>query len=150
MLYFAYGSNLNWHQMKNKRCPGSKYIQSYILKGYKLIFSHRNPNNKHGHANIEKNKNFSVPGAIWNLTKNHESTLDDYEAVNYNPQYYYKEYFRWKGKKVLIYIQKIYTKRKPASSYLHTIIEGYKDCNIDMNYLKKRISNYTISYKVHW
>ena len=150
MLYFAYASNLNWHQMKNKRCPGSKYIQSYSLKGYKLIFSHRNPNNKHGHANIEKNKNFSVPGAIWNLTKNHESTLDDYEAVNYNPQYYYKEYFRWKGKKVLVYIQKIYTKRKPASSYLHTIIEGYKDCNLDMSYLKKRISNYTISYKVHW
>ena len=150
MLYFAYGSNLNWHQMKEERCPGSKYIQSYILKGYKLIFSHRNPNNKYGHANIEKNINFSVPGAIWNLTKNHESTLDDYEAVNYNPQYYYKEYFRWKGKKVLIYIQKIYTKRKPASSYLHTIIEGYKDCNLDMSYLKKRISNYTISYKVHW
>tara|TARA_B100000427_G_scaffold247761_1_gene210835 strand:- start:335 stop:787 length:453 start_codon:yes stop_codon:yes gene_type:complete len=150
MLYFAYGSNLNWHQMKEERCPGSKYIQSYILKGYKLIFSHRNPNNKYGHANIEKNINFSVPGAIWNLTKKHESTLDDYEAVNYNPQYYYKEYFRWKGKNVLVYIQKIYTKRKPASSYLHTIIEGYKDCNLDMSYLKKRISNYTLSYKVHW
>ena len=150
MLYFAYGSNLNWHQMKEERCPGSKYIQSYILKGYKLIFSHRNPNNKYGHANIEKNINFSVPGAIWNLTKKHESTLDDYEAVNYNPQYYYKEYFGWKGKKVLVYIQKIYTKRKPASSYLHTIIEGYKDCNLDMSYLKKRISNYTLSYKVHW
>mgnify|MGYP001418714415 FL=1 len=150
MLYIAYGSNLNWHQMKEERCPGSKYIQSYILKGYKLIFSHRNPNNKYGHANIEKNINFSVPGAIWNLTKKHESTLDDYEAVNYNPQYYYKEYFRWKGKRVLVYIQKIYTKRKPASSYLHTIIEGYKDCNLDMSYLKKRISNYTLSYKVHW
>ena len=150
MLYFAYGSNLNWHQMMEERCPGSKYIQSHILKGYKLIFSHRNPNNKYGHANIEKNINFSVPGAIWNLTKKHESTLDDYEAVNYNPQYYYKEYFRWKGKRVLVYIQKIYTKRKPASSYLHTIIEGYKDCNLDMSYLKKRISNYTLSYKVHW
>ena len=136
--------------MNKERCPSSKYIQSYNLKGYRLIFSHRNPNNKYGHANIEKNINFSVPGAIWNLTKKHESTLDDYEAVNYNPQYYYKEYFRWKGKRVLVYIQKIYTKRKPASSYLHTIIEGYKDCNLDMSYLKKRISNYTLSYKVHW
>ena len=76
MLYFAYGSNLNWHQMKRERCPGSKYIQSYTLKNYKLIFSHRNPNNKYGHANIEKNKNFSVPGAIWNLTKSNEQTLD--------------------------------------------------------------------------
>ena len=150
MLYFAYGSNLNWQQMKKERCPGSKYVKPHILKGYKLIFSHRNPNNKYGHANIEKNKNFSVPGAIWNLTKSNEQTLDDYESVNYNPPYYYKEYFIWKGKKVLVYIQKIYTKRKPASSYFHTIIQGYEDCNLDLNYLKKRIKNYTTNYTIHW
>ena len=95
MLYFAYGSNLNWHQMKKERCPGSKYIQPYILKGYKLIFSQRNPNNKYGHANIEKNKNYYVQGAIWQLSKEHEKTLDEYEAVNYNPPYYYKEYLLW-------------------------------------------------------
>ena len=150
MLYFAYGSNLNWHQMKKERCPGSKYIKKFMLKDYKLIFSNSNKNNKFGHANIEKNKNFSVPGAIWNLTKKHEKTLDEYEAVNYSPPYYHKEYFTWKGKKVLVYIQKIYTKKKPSSSYLHTIIEGYKDCNLDMSYLKKRISNYTLRYKVRW
>ena len=92
MLYFAYGSNLNWHQMKKERCPGSKYIQPYILKGYKLIFSQRNPNNKYGHANIEKNKNYYVQGAIWQLSKEHEKTLDEYEAVNYNPPYYQKKY----------------------------------------------------------
>ena len=150
MLYFAYGSNLNWFQMKKERCPGSKYIQSYTLKNHKLIFSHRNPNNKFGHANIEKNKNFSVQGAIWNLTKKHESTLDEYEAVYYNPPYYYKEYFNWKGEKVLVYVQNVYTKRMPSSSYLHTIIEGYKDCNLDLNYLKKSVSLYNISYTIHW
>ena len=150
MLYFAYGSNLNWHQMKNERCKGSKFLQTYILKGYKLIFSHRNPNNKFGHANIEKNKNFFVPGAIWNLTKHHEKILDEYEAVNLNPPYYQKEYFLWKGKKVLVYVQNIYTKRKPSASYLHTIIEGYKDCKLDLNYLKKSISLYDFNYNIHW
>ena len=150
MLYFAYGSNLNWHQMQKDRCPGSKFVQTYILKGYKLIFSHRNPNNKYGHANVEKSKNLSVPGAIWNLTKEHEKTLDEYEAVNYNPPYYYKEYFYWKGKKVLIYIQNVYTEKKPSSNYLHTIIEGYKDCNLDLNHLKKRILPYKVNYFVSW
>ena len=150
MLYFAYGSNLNWHQMKNERCPSSQYVRPYILKGYKLIFSHRNPNNKYGHANIEKSKNFNVPGAIWNLTKNHENILDEYESVNYNPPYYYKEYFNWKGKKVLVYIQKIYYLKKPNSTYLHTIIDGYKDCSLDLNYLKKRISHYVIKYNIRW
>ena len=150
MLYFAYGSNLNWQQMKKERCPGSKYVKPHILKGYKLIFSHRNPNNKYGHANIEKNKNFSVPGAIWSLTKEHEKTLDEYEAVNFDPPYYQKEYLSWKGKKFLVYIQKIYTKRKPSYSYLHTIIQGYKDCSLDVNYLKKRILNYDLDYAVDW
>ena len=93
MLYFAYGSNLNWYQMKKERCKGSKFIQTYNLKGYKLIFSHRNQNNKFGYANIEKNKTFFTPGAIWNLTKDHEKILDEYESVNFNPPYYQKEYF---------------------------------------------------------
>ena len=150
MLYFAYGSNLNWHQMQKERCPGSKFIKPYILNGYKLIFSHRNPNNKYGHANIEKNKNFKVPGAIWNLSKEHEKTLDEYEAVNYNPPYYQKEYLILKGKKILVYVQKIYTKRKPSYTYLHTIIQGYKDCDLDINYLKKGIANYTLDYNIAW
>ena len=150
MLYFAYGSNLNWHQMKKERCPGSKYIQPYILKGYKLIFSQRNPNNKYGHANIEKNKNYSVQGAIWKLSKEHEKTLDEYEAVNYNPPYYYKEYLLWRKKKVLVYIQKIYKKKNPSSSYLHTIIKGYKDCNLNINFLKKTVKNYSVNYNINW
>ena len=42
MLYFAYGSNLNHHQMKNIRCFGSKYLRAFFLKDYKLIFCHPN------------------------------------------------------------------------------------------------------------
>ena len=103
--------------------------------------------------NFIKKQNLNNPhltGAIWNLSTNHEDILDEYEGTNYNPPYYYKEYFTWKGKKVLVYIQKIYTKRKPSSSYLHTIIEGYKNCDLDLNYLKKRINNYSLDYSVHW
>ena len=40
MLYFAYGSNLNHQQMKN-RCDGAKYLKPYILKDYKLCFSNK-------------------------------------------------------------------------------------------------------------
>ena len=42
MLYFAYGSNLNWNQMLKDRCPGAKFITKYNLYGYKLIFSNYN------------------------------------------------------------------------------------------------------------
>ena len=146
MLYFAYGSNLSHKQMKY-RCSGSKYVKSFILKGYKLIFSHQNQKNTYGHANIEKKTGFKVHGAIWSLTKKNEKNLDIYEVV---PRYYQKEYFKLNGKKVLFYKQNKFVKRKPTSKYLHTIIEGYKDCSLDLNFLKRRISYYTLDYNIKW
>ena len=134
MLYFAYGSNLNHHQMKN-RCNDAKFIKKYTLRGFKLCFSHKTNHSIYGHANIIKDKKSKVYGAIWNIKKKDEKELDWYEGVDYN--YYQKEYFRLKGKKVLVYVQKIYYVKKPNSTYLHTIIEGYKDCFLDLKKLKK-------------
>ena len=51
---------------------------------------------------------------------------------------------------MLVYVQKIYYLQKPNSTYLHTIIQGYKDCSLDMKKLKKTISNYKINYIINW
>ena len=129
MLYFAYGSNLNHHQMKNIRCSGSKYIKTFILNDYKLIFCHPNKLNKFGYANIIKKKGYKVPGAIWEITKEHEKILDTYEGF---PHIYQKEYFYLEGKKIMYYIINKYFIKNPPKSYINTINEGYKDCNIDL------------------
>ena len=129
MLYFAYGSNLNHYQMKNTRCPGSKYLKSFFLKNYKLIFSHTNKLNKFGYGNIIKKKGSKVAGAIWEITKEHEKILDTYEQF---PNVYKKEYFYLGGKKIMFYIMKEYFIKDPPKSYIDIINEGYKDCNIDL------------------
>ena len=147
MLYFAYGSNLNHEQMK-RRCSGAKYIKKHTLKSYKLCFSHKTKSSIYGHANIITNKKSKVLGALWDINKKDEKELDWYEGVDYN--YYKKNYFTLKGKKVLVYVQKIYYLQKPNSTYLHTIIKGYKDCSLDMRKLKKTISNYKINYIISW
>ena len=147
MLYFAYGSNLNHAQMEY-RCGGAKFIKKHILRGYKLCFSHKTNRTVYGHANIVKNKKSEVQGAIWNISKKDEQELDVYEGIDYN--YYQKEYFNFSGKKVLVYVQKKYFHQKPSSTYLHTIIQGYKDCSLDMKKLKMIISNYKINYIVSW
>ena len=147
MLYFAYGSNLN-HKQMDYRCKTSKFIKKYNLKGYNLCFSHKSDKSIYGHANIVRSKKFYVPGAIWQISKADENELDIYEGVNYN--YYQKEYFTLNKKKVLFYIQKNYFKKKPNSTYLHTIINGYKDCNLDLNYLKRRVLKYKNEYKIYW
>jgi len=129
MLYFAYGSNLNHHQMKNIRCLGSKYLKFFFLKNYKLIFSHPNKLNKYGYGNIIKKKGFKVAGAIWDITKEHEKILDTYEQY---PNIYKKEYFNLDKKKIMFYIMKEYFIKDPPKSYIDTINQGYKDCNIDL------------------
>ncbi len=129
MLYFAYGSNLNHYQMKNIRCVGSKYIRSYFLKNYKLSFCHPNKLNKFGYGNIVKKKKSKVAGAIWEITKEHEKILDNYEQY---PDIYRKGYFYLEGKKIMFYIMDKYFIKDPPKSYIDMINEGYKDCDIDL------------------
>jgi len=129
MLYFAYGSNLNHYQMKNIRCVGSKYIRSYFLKNYKLSFCHPNKLNKFGYGNIIKKKESKVVGAIWEITKEHEKILDNYEQY---PDIYRKGYFYLEGKKIMFYIMDKYFIKDPPKSYVDTINKGYEDCNIDL------------------
>ena len=134
MLYFAYGSNLNHHQMKNIRCVGSKYLKTIFLKDYKLSFCHPNKLNKLGYANIVKKKGSKVPGAIWKITKKHDETLDGYEGFHNS---YQKKYFYLNGKKIMFYIMNKCFIKKPPKSYINTIKEGYKNCNIDIKYANK-------------
>jgi len=134
MLYFAYGSNLNHHQMKNIRCVGSKYLRTFFLKDYKLSFCHPNKLNKYGYANIVKKKGSKVPGAIWKITKKHEKILDHYEEF---PSSYQKKYFYLNGKKIMFYIMNKSFVKKSPKSYINTIKEGYKNCNIDIKYANK-------------
>ena len=134
MLYFAYGSNLNHHQMKNIRCLGSKYLKTVFLKDYQLLFCHPNELNKFGYANIVKKKGSRVPGAIWDITKKHEKILDRYEEF---PNSYQKEYFYLNGKKIMFYIMNKCFVKKPPKSYVNIIKEGYNDCNIDIKYTNK-------------
>ena len=129
ILYFAYGSNLNHYQMKNIRCFGSRYLKAFLLKNYKLKFCHPNKSNKFGYANIIKKRRSKVAGAIWEITKEHEKILDDYEQF---PNIYQKKYFYLEGKKIMFYIMYKYFIKDPPKIYIETINKGYQDCNIDL------------------
>ena len=130
MLYFAFGSNLNQKQMK-KRCNDSKYIGCYSLKNYKLVF--RNYYLGGGVADIQKDKNSTVLGAIYKISKKDEKALDVYEDF---PKTYIKKYFKLLGKKVMFYFMPKKTMHVPPSKrYLNLIIQGYKDCGYKNNYI---------------
>jgi len=130
MLYFAFGSNLNQKQMK-RRCKDSKYIGCYSLRNYKLVF--RNFFLGGGVADVQKQKNSSVLGAIYKISKKDEKMLDEYEDF---PKTYIKRYFKLLGKKVMFYYMPKKSKHiLPSKRYLNLIIQGYKDCGYRNNYI---------------
>ena len=127
MLYFAYGSNLHHFQMK-RRCKDSEFLKKINLKDFRLTFR-----SKYRAADIEPNKNSSVPGALFEISKSDEKKLDIYEDF---PILYKKYYFSYYRKKVMTYVMvKKSEFRFPTEKYLNTIKKGYKDCDLEMSYL---------------
>ena len=139
MLYFAYGSNLNHEQMQ-ERCKDSKYIKNVFLEGYKLSFCAISKS--YGVANIVKKSGSKVPGGIWEISINDEKELDYYEGF---PMKYAKDFFNLNGEKVMFYIiKKQHSLKPPQRQYVDIINQGYQDCNLDREYLKKRLNHYNI------
>ena len=128
MLYFAYGSNLNIFQMQ-RRCKDSKFLKKIKLKDFRLTFRSR-----YRAADIEPKKNSIVPGGLFEISKKDEKKLDVYEDF---PVLYKKLYFPYYNNKVMTYIMVNKTEfRYPTERYLNVVKRGYKDCKLDMKYLK--------------
>ena len=131
MLYFAYGSNLNHFQMK-RRCKDSIFLKKINLSNFKLTFR-----SKYRAADIEPKKNSIVPGGLFKISKNDEKKLDIYEDY---PSLYKKYYFTYYGKKVMTYTMTKKTLFKyPTERYLNIVKNGYIDCNLNKNYLKRAL-----------
>ena len=131
MLYFAYGSNLHHFQMK-RRCKDSIFLKKINLKDFRLTFR-----SKYRAADIEPKKNSTVPGALFEISKSDEKKLDVYEDF---PILYKKYYFTYYGKKVMTYTMAKKTKFTfPLDRYLNIIKKGYKDCDLNKEYLKKSL-----------
>ena len=134
MLYFAYGSNLHHFQMK-RRCKDSVYLKKINLKNFKLTFR-----SIYRAADIEPKKNSIVPGGLYEISKSDEKQLDVYEDF---PTLYKKHYFFYYKKKVMTYTMVKKTKFKfPTERYLNIVKRGYKDCNLNINFLKNALKNY--------
>ena len=131
MFYFAYGSNLHHFQMK-RRCKDSIFLKKSNLKNFRLTF-------RNMYADIEFKKNSIVLGALFEISKIDEKKLDVYEDY---PTVYKKFYFTYYGNRVMTYTM---TKKTlftfPSERYLNIIKRGYKDCKLELNYLKKSLLN---------
>ena len=130
-FYIAYGSNLNFRQMR-MRCPQAKPVGSVILEDYELLF--------HGVATIAPKAGSSVPCGLWLISKKDEIALDRYEGW---PNLYRKEkvevQFGKRQMQVMTYIMNTGSPHPPTQRYHHTILQGYWDFDLDMTVLTEAV-----------
>ena len=79
MYYFAYGTNLNQKQMK-ERCADSKPLFTAVLPNYKLAFTGWSRQWRGGVASIKSYRGERVRGAVYEVTEACLQKLDRYES----------------------------------------------------------------------
>lgn len=79
MLYFAYGSNLDPTQMK-QRCPGHKVVGLAALADHKISFPRTSHTWGGGVASIQLAHGATLWGMVFELTEADLAALDEYEG----------------------------------------------------------------------
>ena len=129
MYYFAYGSNLNKRQMR-ERCPDSKPVFIATLPNYKLVFVGWSRQWRGGVISIKPLRGERVRGAIYEVSEQCVQRLDKSEG---HPTDYARQ-------KVIVFnedsepIEAItyikagqFEETQPSKEYLAVIQQGYRD-----------------------
>ncbi len=132
-LYFAYGSNMDARQMA-RRCPGATATGKATMAGWQFIINER------GYATVVPKEGALVHGVLWELSPEHEATLDVYEAVAEG--LYTKEYItmkQWDGGECtpLIYLATHTQHGPPRPGYLEKILHGAEAFGLPADYVEE-------------
>jgi len=129
VLYFAYASNLNKKQMR-ERCPDSKPRFTATLSNYKLVFLGWSREWRGGKASIRIFRGEKVLGAIYDVSEQCLRQLDKYESSYDRLKV---TVFTETGGAIpaVTYIKTGQVEEtKPSPEYLAIIQQGYRDWGI--------------------
>lgn len=79
MLYFAYGSNMDWAQLK-ARCPSAAFVGVARLADHRLAFTRKSANRGCGVADVVPTSGRDVWGAVYQLSEIDVGALDKSEG----------------------------------------------------------------------
>lgn len=137
--YFAYGSNMDQKQMK-ERCPNSKLIGKGVLNEYKLAFTIYSQKRRCGCADIVASPNKEVWGLIYSLTAADLIKLDRFERTPDNYRRIHLEIEDESGNKLKVetyeVVNKTTTDLKPSKDYLSKITKATKEFSFPDSYKK--------------
>ncbi len=136
VLYFAYGSNMNWQQMQ-RRCVSSRFVCVARLRNYEFGITRHSRLRDCGTANVFPAAGKEVWGIVYEVSDSDLVTLDGFEDG------YRREmipvYALGDGAhplEVLVYVAEIETNVPPANAeYKRLILRGAKHWNLPAIYL---------------
>jgi len=132
VYYFAYGSDLNKQQMK-ERCPAAKPVSIVNLHHYRLVFRGWSRKWRGGVATIQPFRGERVLGAIYEVSEEDMRQLDKYEdcpasysRINVGVNDDFGELIE-----AVAYIRSGRAdEAAPSKEYLAVIQQGYRDWGI--------------------
>ncbi|GAB4251582.1 MAG: hypothetical protein OHK005_18800 [Candidatus Methylacidiphilales bacterium] len=119
-LYFAYGSNLNPDQFR-ERCPNSQKMENATLSGYRFIITER------GYATIVPCQSSTIYGVVYVLTPEDEFFLDRCEGVDqacYEKKYFQVTLASGHTVEALVYVDPVQKEHLPRRGYLEKVLAG--------------------------
>jgi hypothetical protein len=79
MLYFAYGSNMQWRRI-SERCPSAKFACRALLPDYRLTFPRYSQNNGCWTASVEQADGQQVWGVVYDIDSRDIGSLNQQEG----------------------------------------------------------------------
>lgn len=139
-IYFAYGSNLNLHQMK-QRCPTARLLGTGKVRDYRLLF--RGPTTEECYLTVEPKQGEYVPVAAFAVEPADVKALDIYEDVEGGLYRIEAISTGITGQGVLSgfwYVMNNEEKRQPTKDYWEAVVEGYHDMGFDVAMLDRALT----------
>lgn len=142
-LYFAYGSNLDCGQMK-QRCPSASFVARAVLRDHELCFPRFSSTWEGGVASVCPKEGENVWGVLYRLSDGDLQNLDRYEgappywnAYRRNIKTVYVDNDDDKPLEAWVYVANPEPDGPfpPSRSYLDTIISGAEFWKIPEDYV---------------
>ena len=132
MYYFAYASNLNRKQMR-ERCPDSKPLIRAIVPNYRLIFAGWSRKWRGGIATIKPSRDEKVFGAVYEISERCLRVLDGFEGYPTVYDHLNVLVIKEDGEalQTVTFVKREQAEEtQPSPEYITVIRQGYRDWGI--------------------
>jgi gamma-glutamylcyclotransferase (GGCT)/AIG2-like uncharacterized protein YtfP len=140
IYYFAYGSNMNHKQMK-ERCKSAKFLCRAYLENYDFVYDGYSSLRKGAVANIVPKEKSVVWGGLWEIDKKDIQQLDRCEG---HPVFYKRKEVIVKDDnnkeyRAIVYLRDPQKLNNPSDEYRKTVIEGAITCGLPNEYIEEKL-----------